>query len=106
MNNVTISGRATKDAEVRFSAGENQSAVARMTLAVNRWNNDGADFINLVAFGKKAEFLETYGKKGTKFEVRGHIHTDSYEKNGQRIYTTDVIVDEIEFGESKRPAEQ
>jgi single-strand DNA-binding protein len=81
-------------------------AIARFTLAVDRkYKKDGeqgADFISCVAFGKRAEFMEKYGKKGTKFNLEGSIQTGSYtNKDGQKIYTTDVIVNNIEFGESK-----
>ena len=108
MNLVVITGRMTKDSEVRYN-GEN--AVARFTLAVDRkFKKDGeasADFISCVAFGKKAEFLERYGIKGTKFNVTGEIRTGSYKnKDNQTVYTTDVIVNDIEFGESKSNNQQ
>lgn len=102
MNKVILMGRLTRDAEVRFSAGNDPMAVARLTLAVDRRKQDaGADFISCIAFKKIAEFMEKYGKKGTKFVIVGHIQTGSYEKDGQKIYTTDVIIDECEFAESK-----
>lgn len=107
MNSVIISGRLTREAEVRYSNGENKTAVARFTLAVDSpykkpGEDSRADFINCVVFGKKAEAIDNYTKKGTKLMVRGHIHTDSYEKDGKKVYTTDVIVDEFEFCEKKQ----
>lgn len=107
MNKVILMGRLTRDPEVRYSQGENAMAVARYTLAVDRKyhrNNDeqSADFINCVAFDRNGEFAEKYLRKGTKIVVVGHIQTGSYtNKDGIRVYTTDVIVDEHEFAESK-----
>ena len=107
MNKVILIGRMTRDAEVRSSQGESSSAIARFTLAVDRRfrrNNDEqtADFISCVAFGKTAEFLERFGRKGTKFVLEGRIQTGSYtNKDGQRVYTTDVVVENAEFAESK-----
>ena len=106
MNKVILMGRLTKDPEVRYSQGENATAVARYTLAVDRqFKRDGdqsADFINCIAFGKRGEFAEKYLRKGTKIAVVGRIQTGSYtNKDGQKVYTTDVIVDEHEFVESK-----
>lgn len=107
MNKVILMGRLTRDPEVRYSQGENTMAVARYALAVDRKynrNNDeqSADFINCVAFGRNGEFAEKYLRKGTKIVVVGHIQTGSYtNKDGIRVYTTDVIVDEHEFAESK-----
>ena len=107
MNKVILMGRLTRDAEVRYSQGDSQSAVARFTLAVDRRfkrENDPqtADFINCVAFGKTAEFLERFGRKGTKFAIEGRIQTGSYtNKHGQKVYTTDVVVENVEFAESK-----
>ena len=109
MNKVILMGRLTRDPEVRYSQGENALAIARYTLAVdrrfNRNNSDEqtADFINCVAFGRAGEFAEKYFRKGTKVAVTGRIQTGSYtNKDGQRIYTTDVIVDEQEFADAKR----
>ena len=107
MNKVIIAGRLTRDPEVRYSQGENSSAIARYTLAVDRRRQrDGeatADFINCVAFGKLGEFAEKYCRKGTKLIVVGHIQTGSYtNRDGQKVYTTDVVVEEQEFAESKR----
>ena len=108
MNNVTLIGRLTRDPEVRYTQGENGMAVARYTLAVDRRQsrNSGeeqtADFISCVAFGKSGEFAEKYLQKGTKIAVTGRIQTGSYtNKDGQKVYTTDVVVEEHEFAESK-----
>lgn len=107
MNKVILMGRLTRDPEVRYSQGENSLAIARFTLAVDRRfnrNNEeqSADFINCVSFGKTAEFAEKYFKKGTKVAVTGRIQTGSYtNKDGQKVYTTEVVVEEQEFAESK-----
>jgi len=107
MNKVILMGRLTRDAEVRYSQGDASTAVARFSLAVDRrFKRDGdeqtADFINCVAFGRTGEFMERFGRKGTKFVVEGRIQTGSYtNKDGQRVYTTDVVVENIEFAESK-----
>ena len=108
MNKVILMGRLTRDPEVRYSQGENSSAIARYTLAVDRRfrrNNDGeqgADFINCVAFGRAAEFAEKYFRQGLKVIVTGRIQTGSYtNKDGQKVYTTDVFIEEQEFAESK-----
>ena len=106
MNKVILMGRLTRDPEVRYSQGENASAVARFSLAVDRrFKNDdqpSADFISCVAFGKTAEFFEKFGRKGTKFVIEGRIQTGSYtNKDGQKVYTTDVVVEQAEFAESK-----
>ena len=110
MNKVILMGRLTRDAEIRYSQGESSTAIARFSLAVDRRfrrDNDEqtADFINCVAFGKTAEFLERFGRKGTKFVVEGRIQTGSYtNKDGQKVYTTDVVVENAEFAESKSAA--
>ena len=106
MNNVIMMGRLTKDPVIRYSTGENAKAVARYTLAVDRQfasekSEQTADFVSCVAFGKSAEFAEKYLKKGTKIVVQGRIQTGSYQKDGQTIYTTDVVVERSEFAESK-----
>lgn len=106
MNKVILMGRATRDPEVRYTQGENPMAIARYTLAVDRrFKRDGeqdADFINCVAFGKAGEFAEKYVRKGTKLAVIGRIQTGSYtNKDGVKVYTTDVVVEEQEFAESK-----
>ena len=105
MNKVVLMGRLTKDPEVRYTQGENM-AVARYTLAVSRRfkkdNEQTADFIPCVAFGKAAEFAEKYFHKGMQVTVSGRIQTGSYtNKDGQKVYTTDVILEEQEFAESK-----
>ena len=106
MNKVILMGRLTRDPEVRYSQGESSTAVARYTLAVDRrFKKEGeqsADFIGCVAFGKQAEFAEKYLHQGTKIAITGRIQTGSYtNKDGQRVYTTDVVVEEQEFAESK-----
>ncbi|MBQ8519196.1 MAG: single-stranded DNA-binding protein [Agathobacter sp.] len=111
MNKVILMGRLTRDAEVRYSQGDASTAVARFSLAVDRrFKRDGdeqsADFINCVAFGRTGEFFERFGRKGTKFLVEGRIQTGSYtNKDGQRVYTTDVVVEQVEFAESKASSE-
>lgn len=106
MNKVILMGRLTRDPEVRYSAGENSTAIARYTLAVDRrFKRDGeasADFISCTAFGKSAEFAERYLRQGVKIAVTGRIQTGSYtNKDGIKVYTTDVIVEDHEFAESK-----
>lgn len=107
MNKVILVGRFTRDPEIRYSTGESATATARFSLAVNRRfknaeGNYDADFINCVAFGKTAEFIEKYFKKGMSIGITGRIQTGSYtNKDGQKVYTTDVIVEETEFVESK-----
>jgi single-strand DNA-binding protein len=106
MNKVMLMGRLTRDPEVRYSQGENSLAIARYTLAVDRrFKRPGeqeADFISCVSFGKSAEFAERYLKQGTKLVVTGRIQTGSYtNKEGQKVYTTEVVVEDQEFAESK-----
>lgn len=110
MNKVILMGRLTRDPEVRYSQGETPLAIARYTLAVDRRfsrNNGGdngqtADFISCVAFGKSGEFAERYLRKGIKIAVTGRIQTGSYtNKDGQTVYTTEVVVEDQEFAESK-----
>ena len=107
MNKVILMGRLTRDAEIRYSQWESSTAIARFSLAVDRrFRRDNeeqtADFINCVAFGRTAEFLERFGRKGTKFVLEGRIQTGSYtNKDGQRVYTTDVVAENVEFAESK-----
>ena len=106
MNKVILMGRLVRDPEVRYSQGETSTAIARYTLAVDRrFKREGdqqtADFIGCVAFGRAGEFAEKYFRKGTKVLVTGRIQTGSYERDGQRVYTTDVVVEEQEFAESK-----
>ena len=113
MNKVILMGRLTRDPEVRYSAGENSTAVARYTLAVDRRgrrNQDGdqgqtADFINIVAFDRAGEFAEKYFRQGMRVLVSGRLQTGSYvNKDGQRVYTTEVILDDQEFADSKGAA--
>ena len=110
MNRVILMGRLTRDPEVRYSQGENATAIARYTLAVDRrFNRNGdennADFIGCVAFGRQAEFAEKYLRKGVKMLITGRIQTGSYtNKDGVRVYTTDVVVEDQEFAESKAAA--
>lgn len=108
MNKVILMGRLTRDPEIRYSQGESAVAVARFTLAVDRRfrregsNDQTADFISCVAFGKTAEFMERYTHQGTKLVVEGRIQTGSYtNKDGNKVYTTDVVVENTEFAESK-----
>ena len=112
MNKVILMGRLTRDPDVRYSAGESSTAVARYTLAVDRRfrrNNDGeqtADFIGCVAFGRSAEFAEKYLRQGLKVVLTGRIQTGSYtNRDGQKVYTTDVVVEDQEFAESKAASE-
>lgn len=110
MNKVILMGRLTRDPDIRYSQNQNSTAVARYTLAVDRKvarsNDNGdqqtADFISCVVFGKAAEFVEKYLRQGTKVIITGHIQTGNYtNKDGQRVYTTDVVVEEHEFAESR-----
>lgn len=106
MNKVILMGRLTRDPEVRYSQGENSLAIARFTLAVDRrfkrQGEQDADFISCVAFGKSAEHAEKYYRQGLKIAVTGRIQTGSYtNKDGQKVYTTEVVVEESEFAESK-----
>lgn len=112
MNKVILMGRLTRDPEVRYSTGDSATAVARYTLAVDRRfarrgeeNGQSADFIGCVAFGRSAEFAEKYLHQGTKVVVTGRIQTGSYtNRDGQKVYTTDVVVEDQEFAESKAAA--
>lgn len=109
MNKVILIGRLTRDPEVRYSSGAEPMAIARYTLAVDRrgrrdasGSDQTADFIPCVAFGRQGEFAEKYLKQGTKMAVTGRIQTGSYtNKDGNRVYTTEVIIEEQEFAESK-----
>ena len=110
MNKVILVGRLTRDPEVRYGSANN-TAVARFTLAVDRRfkrdSEPNADFINCVAMGKSAEFIEKYFQKGIKVSICGHIQTGSYtNKDGQKVYTTDVFVEEQEFAESRNASQQ
>lgn len=110
MNKVVLVGRLTKNPEVRYTQGENQTAIARYTLAVDRrFKRDGeptADFINCVVFGKSAEFAEKYFRQGLRVAISGRITTGSYtNKDGIKVYTTEVTVEDQEFAESKAESE-
>lgn len=110
MNKVILMGRLTRDPEVRYSQGEKATAVARFTLAVDRrFKREGdqnADFINCISFGKSAEFAEKYFHQGMKVTICGRIQTGSYtNKDGNKVYTTDVVIEEQEFAESKKASE-
>ncbi|MBQ3974093.1 MAG: single-stranded DNA-binding protein [Lachnospiraceae bacterium] len=114
MNKVVLMGRLTRDPEVRYTQGENSMCIARYTLAVDRRfsrnnNNDGqnADFIPCVAFGKAGEHAEKYYRKGIKVAVSGRIQTGSYtNRDGVKVYTTEVIVEDQEFAESRNASQQ
>ena len=105
MNKVILVGRLTRDPEVRYSQGENTMAIARYTIAVNRrFKREGdpeADFIRCVVFGRAAEFAEKYFRQGLRIAISGRIQTGSYtNKEGVKVYTTEVVVEEQEFAES------
>ena len=107
MNSVQLTGRLTRDPEVRYTDGG--LSIARFTLAVNRRfkqeNGPDADFIRCIAFGKTAEFIEKYFSKGRKMDLNGRIQTGSYQnQDGATVYTTDIIVENVEFGESRSAA--
>ncbi len=111
MNKVILMGRLTRDPEMRYSGGENSTAVARYTLAVDRRykreGETGADFISCVAFGRSAEFAEKYFHQGLKVVITGRIQTGSYtNRDGNKVYTTDVVVEDQEFTESKAAAQR
>ena len=111
MNKVVLMGRLARDPEVRYTQGDNPTAIARYTLAVDRKfkreNEPSADFINCITFGKLAMFAEKYLHKGTKIAIVGRIQTGSYtNKDGQKVYTTDIVVEEQEFAESKNSGQQ
>lgn len=106
MNKVILMGRLTKDPDVRYTQGQEPMCIARYTLAVDRMGKKkegqtNADFPNCVAFGKLGEFAEKYLKKGTKIALIGRLQTGSYTKDGKKVYTTEVVVENQEFAESK-----
>lgn len=111
MNKTILMGRLTRDPEIRYSSGDEPTAIARYTLAVDRrykrqGDDQTADFINCVVFGRGAEFAENYLHQGTKIVAVGRIQTGSYtNKDGHKVYTTEVIVEEQEFAESKAAAQ-
>ena len=110
MNKVILMGRLTRDAQTRYTEGAEPMAISRFTLAVDRRtrnNQEGqtADFVPCVAFGKTGQFIEKYGQQGTKFCLEGRIQTGSYtNREGHKVYTTEVVVDQVEFAESKAAA--
>lgn len=111
MNKVILCGRLTRDPDVRQGGSDGTMTIARFTLAVDRWRGKSgdqeasADFISCIGFGKRAEFLEKYCHKGTKLILEGNIQTGKYtNKEGQMVYTTDVIADNLEFAESAKAA--
>ncbi len=106
MNKAIMIGRLTRDPDIRYTQGENQTAIARFSLAVDRkWKREGepdADFFNCTAFGRQAEFAEKYLKKGTKIAITGRVQNDNYtDRNGQKVYSVQIMVEEMEFAESK-----
>ena len=110
MNSVNITGRMTREPDIRYATGNN-TTVAKFCIAVNRrFKQDGqpsADYINCTAFGKLAEFVEKYGRKGVKFEISGRWQTGSYKnKDGNTVYTNECMVESIEFAESKSSSSQ
>ena len=110
MNKVVLMGRLTRDPDVRYTAGDNPTAIGRYTLAVDRrFKREGeanADFINCVSFGRNAEFAEKYFRQGIRIVITGRIQTGSYtNREGRKIYTTDVVVEEQEFAEGKKETE-
>lgn len=109
MNKVILMGRLTRDPDVKYTAGDNPMAIARYTLAVDRRfkreNEATADFISCIAFGKAAEFAEKYFRQGIRIVVSGRIQIGSYtNRDGNKVYTTDVVVEEQEFAENKSSA--
>lgn len=110
MNKVILMGRLTRDARTRYTEGAEPMAISRFTLAVDRrvqrdQEGQSADFISCVAFGKTGQFMEKYGQQGTKFVIEGRIQTGSYtNKEGRKIYTTEVVAESVEFAESKAAA--
>ena len=111
MNKIILCGRLTKDPEVRYSQGATPTAVARLSLAVNRkWKREGepdADFFNCTAFKGQAEFIEKYLKKGSKVLISGRVQNDNYtNKDGQKVYAVNIMIEEIEFAESKNAGQQ
>ena len=110
MNKVILTGRFTRDPEIKYT--NDGTSIARFSIAVNRrfvkeGSDQKADFLNCIAFGKSAEFIEKYFSKGMKADLSGRIQTGSYtNRDGQKVYTTDIVVEEIEFGESKNSNQQ
>ena len=106
MNQAIICGRLVRDPEIRYTNGEEAKAVAKYTIAVDRMKDKEADFISCVAFGKSAEFAEKYFRKGQRVLISGRIQTSSYtNKDGQKVYTTDVLIATQEFADGKGSGE-
>lgn len=110
MNKVILMGNLTRDPEIRYSQGENSLAIARFSIAVNRrFSRQGdtdTDFFNCTAFGKQAEFVEKYFKQGSRMLLTGRIQNDNYtNKNGEKVYSVQIIAEEIEFAERKSTAD-
>lgn len=110
MNKVILLGNVTRDPEIRYSQGENSLAIARFSLAVNRrfarQGDTDVDFFNCTAFGKQAEFVEKYFKQGSRMLLTGRVQNDNYtNKNGEKVYSVQIIADEIEFAERKSSAD-
>lgn len=106
MNVVNLIGRLTKDPEVRYTTGQNQMAVATFTIAIDRMGKEKqTDYPRITVFGRQAENCEKYLHKGNRVAIEGRIQTGSYEKDGRKIYTTDVIANRVEFIETKKAAE-
>lgn len=110
MNKVILMGRLTRDPEVRYSQGASQTAVGRFSIAVDRrFKREGqpeADFFNCTTFGKQSEFVEKYLHQGTKVVISGRIQNDNYtNKNGEKVYSVQIMVEEIEFAESKNASQ-
>ena len=110
MNKVILMGNLTRDPEIRYSQGENSLAIARFSIAVNRrFSRQGdtdTDFFNCTAFGKQAEFVEKYFKQGSRMLLTGRVQNDNYtNKNGERVYSVQIMADEIEFDERKSTAD-
>lgn len=111
MNSVCLTGRLTRDPKTTYTQGAETQAVTRYTLAVNRRfrreGEDNADFISCVSFGKTAEFAEKYFRQGMKIEIRGRIQTGNYtDRDGRKVYTTEIVVEEQDFGESRAASDQ
>lgn len=108
MNSVVLLGRLTRDPEVRWTQGENPTAVTRFTVAVDRRRKDQtADFPSCIAFGKTAEFVGKYFKKGSRICLEGRLQTGSYTKSdGMKVFTTDVVAENVEFAQNKSESDQ
>lgn len=108
MNKVQLIGNLTRDPETRYSTGENQTAICRFSIAINTGYGEKqrTDYPQIVVFGKQAESCDRYLKKGNKVAISGRIQTGSYEKDGQKIYTTEVVAEQVEFLTPKQDSEE